>query len=316
LTEKNSIPARLLLSNVFLNTSICLDGATPMDENVQQKIALACIAFLQKNAADEQQERKRNSRYPIKTKKDAIELLLSAASELDIVFENITDALWIIFQRSKPGSQTRQWVTQLLFELAQREDIIIRDAVEVATALYLLSPPGSPEQQEGVQRLLALAKRRDIPFYDTVEAAHSLYLQSSQGSKERQQAIEMLLEQAHWPDTTAAQALEAALALCYASPYRSPERKQAVQALIELTRRPDLIFEDAVILDDQRITVQSTRALEQQQRAAKQQMWETIAQRSDLTTEQRAQVALALEDYRWLVKDHKLHIDIPEQNKS
>jgi hypothetical protein len=272
-----------------------------MDENVQQKITLACIALFQKNAADEQQARKRTGLRKPKTKKEAIELLLKAASESDITLENITDALWIIFKRSKPASQRRRWVTQLLFDLVQREDTNAHDAVEVATALYLLSPLSSPEQQEGVQRLLALAKRRDIPFGDTVEAAHSLYVQSPQESKERQQAIEMLLAQAHWPDTTVAQAQEAALALCHASAYRPRERNQAIQALIELTRRPDLSFEDAVVLDYERAVIGSTRALEQQQLAAKKQMWQTIAQRTDLTSEQRAQVVKALEDYRFMI---------------
>ena len=34
-------------------------------------------------------------------------------------------------------------------------------------------------------------------------------------------------------------------------------------------------------------------------------MWETIAQRTDLTSEQRAQVLTALEGYTWLLKDLK-----------
>jgi hypothetical protein len=276
-----------------------------MDENVQQKITLACIALLQKNAADSQQARQCTGRRSPTTKKEAIALLLSAASEPDITLANVTDALWIIFKRSKPASQTRQWVTQLLLDLGQQEDITASDAVEVATALYLLSPQGSPEQQEGIQRLLALAKRRDIPFGDTVEAAHSLYVQSPHGSQERQQAIEMLLAQARWPDTTVAQAQEAALALCNASAYRPKERNQAIQALIELTRRPGLSFEDALLLDWERAIIGSTRALHQQQWEAKKQMWETIAQCTDLTSEQREQVLTALEVYRWLLKDLK-----------
>jgi hypothetical protein len=192
-----------------------------------------------------------------------------------------------------------------LFDLGQQEDITASDAVEVACALYLLSPQGSSEQQEAVQRLLVLAKRRDIPFGDTVEAAHTLYLQSSQGSKERQQAVEMLLAQAHWPDTTVAQAQEAALALCYASAYWSEERNRAIQALIELTQRPGLSFEDVVVLDYEGSIIDSTRVLKQQQWAAKKQMWETIAQRADLTSEQRAQFVKALEDYGRLLKGLK-----------
>jgi len=46
-----------------------------------------------------------------------------------------------------------------------------------------------------------------------------------------------------------------------------------------------------------RATQYSTRALQQQQLAAKKQMWETVAQRTDLTSEQRAEVVKALEDY-------------------
>ena len=110
----------------------------------------------------------------------------------------------------------------------------------------------------------------------------------------------MLLAQAHWPDTTVAQAQEAAKALCQAGAYRGriKERNQAIQALIELTRRPGLSFEDAVVLEYESFIQASTRALEQQQRAAKKQMWETIAQRTNLTSEQHAQVLKALENYR------------------
>jgi hypothetical protein len=118
-----------------------------MDENVQQKITLACIALLQKNAADDQQARQRVGLGEPTTKKEAIALLLKAASEPDITLENVADALWIISKRSKPASQTRQWVTQLLLDLGQQEEITASDAVEVAAALYVLSPQGSPEQQ-------------------------------------------------------------------------------------------------------------------------------------------------------------------------
>ncbi len=44
--------------------------------------------------------------------------------------------------------------------------------------------------------------------------------------------------------------------------------------------------------------IASTSALVKQQLAAKKQMWETAAQRSDLTSEQHAQLAEALEYYR------------------
>lgn len=277
-----------------------------MGENVQQNIEQACIALLQKNAANYGQERERTSRREPTTKKEAIELLLNSANEPDITFENVTDALWIIYKRSRPGSQTRQWVTRLLFDLMRREGIIARDAIDLAATLYNLSPRDSEEQQAAIQTLLALAKRRDIAFGDSVEAAHSLYVQAlyvqgPRGSKERQQASEMLLAQARWPDTTAAQAQEAALALCYAAPYRSTERNQSIMALIEVTRRPDLSFEDAVVLDYERATQGGTRALVQQQLAAKKLMWETIALRTDLTSEQRAEVVKALEDYSWFL---------------
>lgn len=276
-----------------------------MDEITQQQIAQACNALLEKNAANYSQEEvcSSQSRGELSTKKEAIALLLNAASEPDITLEDVSDALWILYKRSRSGSQIRQWVTRLLFDLMQRDGILARDVIELATSLYLLSSPGSQEQQAAIQALLALAKRRDIPFGDTVEAAHSLYVQAvykqgPRGLKERQQASEMLLEQARWPDTTAAQAQEAALALCYASPYRSEERKQAIQALLEVYERPDLSFEDAEVLDYERSGQASSRALQQQQLEGKKRMWERVAQRPDLTSEQRAEVVRAIEDYR------------------
>lgn len=278
-----------------------------MDENTQQKIALACIALLEKNAANDSQERERNSRGEPSTKKEAIDLLLNAASEPDITLENVSDALWIVYKRSKPGSQSRQWVTQLLFDLMQREGIIASKAIELASTLYLLSPRDSQEQQAAVQTLLALARRRDIAFGDAVEAAHSLYVramyvQSPRGSKERQQASEMLLEQARWPGTTPAQAQEAALALCHAAPYHSEERNRAIQVLIEVMARLHLTFEDAEILDFERSLHGGNRALQRRQLAAKKRMWETVAQRPDLTPEQRAEVVRAIEDYSEFLK--------------
>ncbi len=276
-----------------------------MESNIQHEIALACITLLQKNAVDPDKTRKRNGLGDPKTNQEAIAWLLKAGSEPDITLENVMDALWKIYKRNKPASQTRQWVTQLLLDLGQQEEITSCDAIEVATSLYLLSPQGSPEQQEGIRRLLALAKRRDIPFGDTVEAAHALYMQSPKRSKERQQGADTLLEQARWPDTTAAQAQEAALALCYASPIWSKERIQSVEVLIELTRRPGLSFEDAVVLDYERATQYSAKALQQQQWVAKKQMWEIIAQRADLTSEQHTQVVKAIEDYGQILRDHK-----------
>ncbi len=278
-----------------------------MDENTQQKIAVACITLLEKNAADSGGERERNSRGEPSTKEEAIEWLLNAADETHTTLENISDALWIVYKRSRPGSQTRQWVTQLLFDLMRREGIIPRDAIELASTLYNLSPQGSHERQAAGEALLALAKRRDIPFGDAVEAAHSLYVQAvyaqrTHGAKERQQASKMLLEQARRPDITVAQAQEAALALCYAAPYRAQERNQSILALIEVTRRSNLTFEDVIELDYQRSTQGGSRALHQQQLIAKKQMWEKVGQRPDLTTEQRTEVVRAIEDYSEYLK--------------
>jgi hypothetical protein len=79
-----------------------------MDENVQQKITLACIALLRKNAADDQQARKRTGRRSPTTKKEAIELLLLAASEPDITLENVTthsgSSIRGVSQRRRQGS--------------------------------------------------------------------------------------------------------------------------------------------------------------------------------------------------------------------
>jgi hypothetical protein len=55
--------------------------------------------------------------------------------------------------------------------------------------------------------------------------------------------------------------------------------------------------EDAEVLDFLRGTQGGTRALVQQQLAAKKRMWETVARRPDLTSEQRAEVVKALADY-------------------
>ena len=55
-----------------------------MDENVQHEITLACVALLQKNAANYQKARKCSVLREPKTKREAIALLLKAASEPDI----------------------------------------------------------------------------------------------------------------------------------------------------------------------------------------------------------------------------------------
>jgi hypothetical protein len=285
-----------------------------MDENVQHEITLACIALLHKNAVAYQQANASSSTggycCPVpsrkgsvlpepKTKKEAIAWLLKVASEPDTTFDQVIDALWIVYKRSRPSSQTRQWVVHLLLDLARREESAANDAIRAAGPLCTFDLQGSQEQQEAVRILLALAKRRDIFFGDTVEAAHTLYIQSPKGSQARELGVEMLLAQAHWPDTTVAQAQEAAQALAFARGpgMLSKDWNRAIQALIELAQRPDLSFEDAVVLDDQRSSVDSTKALVKQQLAAKKQMWEAVAQRPDLTLAQRPEVAQAIKDY-------------------
>lgn len=285
-----------------------------MDENVQQEITLACIALLHKNAVAYQQvnhdsvtggsccpfpSRKGSGLSEPQTKKEAIAWLLKVASEPNITFDQVIDALWIVYKRSRPSSQTRQWVVQLLRDLARREDIAATDAINAAGTLCALDLPGSPEQQEAVRILLALAKRRDIFFGDTVEAALTLCIQSPKGSQARERGVEMLLAQARWPDITVAQAQEAAQALAFARGrgMLSKDWNRAIQTLIELAQRPDLSFEDAMVLDDQRISVYSNKALVKQQLAAKKQMWEAVAQRPDLTLAQHSEVAQAIKDY-------------------
>lgn len=291
-----------------------------MDENIQHEITQICIALLQKSAGGELQvrhicfvnEEDEEGLRPLKeleaqrpkTKKDAIAWLLKEASHPDSTMEDMLDALEVLSLRSKPASQTRQWVIQLLRDLLTRDESIASDSLEIATELYVVSPPDSDERQEAIDYLMAMARRRDIPFTDTVEAAHSLYVQSPRGSKEKQQAANILLEQAHWPDTTAAQAEEAAMALCNASSSRAKERSQAIEAAIAVYQRPNLSFEDAVALDCYGpentclgMIAASTKKLEKQQREAKRQMWESVAQRPDLTAEQRAKAETILEAY-------------------
>jgi hypothetical protein len=223
--------------------------------------------------------------------------LLKAGSDPEITFLNVTDALWIVYQRSKIVSQTRQWLTQLTYTLMQREDIAICDVIQLARTFYVLSLPGSQEQKEAIKRLMELAKRRDIAWIDTVEAAFALCVETPLESEERQWGLEMLLTQARWSDITIAQAHETAMARCYASRLRSNELKPGIHMLVELMQRPDLTFEDALILDDNRTSYGNIKALVKQQLTAKRRMWQTIAQRSDLTAEQHILVDQALKDY-------------------
>lgn len=290
-----------------------------MDENIQHEITVACTALLNKRSVAYQQanaaaitggyccpvpSRKGNVSDEPKTKKEAIAWLLKITSAADVTCNQMLDALWIVSKRSRPSSQTRQWVAQLLLDLAKQEDITANDAINVAGTICALGPQGSPEQQEAIQILLALANRRDIFFGATVEAAHTLYTQNPKGSQARDLGAEMLLTQARWPDITIAQAQEAALALAYVRDHgmQSRDWDQAIQVLIELAQRPDISFEDAVILDEQRSCVHANKALVRQQCRAKKQMWEGLAQRSDLTPTQRLEVVQAINDYTQILE--------------
>jgi hypothetical protein len=285
-----------------------------MDEIVQHKIALACIALLRKNAIAYKQasdddsikgsscslpSSKNNDVTEPKTKKEAITWLLNVANEPDITFDQVTDALWIVYQRSRPASQTRQWVVHLLLDLAKQEDVAPDDATTAVRTVCALDLQDSEEQQEAVRILLALANRRDILFRDTVEAAHALYIDNPKGSQARELGAEMLLTQARWSDVTAAQALEAALALAYVRGHGTLAKdwNRAIQVLIELAQQPDLSFEDAIVLDNQGTSVHSNKKLLKQQLEAKKQMWETVGKRSDLTPEQQAEVEQQVKNY-------------------
>lgn len=134
-----------------------------MDENIQHEITQSCIALLQKSAAGElkarpifvvsesdEEGRRRleelEAQRP-KTKKDAAALLLKAASDPDITSKDMLDALEVLYFRSKPASQTRQWIIQLLRDLLARDDSIASDALEIAAELYVVSPPDSYERR-------------------------------------------------------------------------------------------------------------------------------------------------------------------------
>jgi hypothetical protein len=284
-----------------------------MDEIVQHEITLACITLLHKNAIAYKQTTNvitqgascslsSNTSDDVtepKTKKEAITRLLNVANEPDITFNQVNDALWIVYQKSRPDSQTRQWVVRLLLDLAKREDVAPDDATTAARTICALDLPDSEEQQEAIRILLTLANRRDILFGDTVEAAHALYVNNPRGSRARELGAEMLLTQARWPDITAAQAQEAALALAYVRGHGTLAKdwNRAIQVLIELAQRPDLSFEDAVILNNQEASVSSNKKLLKQQLEAKKQMWEAVRQRPDLTPEQQAEAEQQVKNY-------------------
>lgn len=278
-----------------------------MDENVQQKITQTCIALLHKNVVKHQQTIANGSvgsaccALPLdascapkkpQTQKEAIAWLLNVANASDATFNEVTNALWTVYQRSR-SPQTRQWITQLWLDLARREDITASDAINAAGNLCGSEFHDTQEQQEAIQILLAFANRRDIPFNDTVEAAHTLYTQSPKGSQGREFGAEMLLTQAHWTDITIAQAQEAALALASirGKGILAKDWNRAIQVLVEQTQRPDLSFKDAVTLDDRGILVASNKRIIKQQLKGRLQMWKTVSQRSGLTIEEQATVA-------------------------
>jgi len=284
-----------------------------MDENVQQEVMQACLALLHRVSQQADARGLTGDALPTvqvsprpTTKKAALAWLCKSVSEPESTFDQALDALWIVYKRSRPSSQTRAWVVQFLLDLAKREALAVPEAIQIAGTVCAFGLQDSPQQQEAVAILLALAQRRDLFFGDTVEAAHTLYVQSPKGSLARAQGAEMLLAQARWPDITVAQAQEAAQALAFARGrgMQSKAWNLAISVLIELARRPDLSFEEAKILDDQRISVSSTKALVKHQLAAKKQMWESVAQRSDLTSAQRAEVVQALQEYTVLLKQH------------
>ncbi len=87
-------------------------------------------------------------------------------------------------------------------------------------------------------------------------------------------------------------------ALCYASPLRSNEREQGILVLLDVAQRPDLSVEDALAFitldsDHMCIILTTSALLTKRQVAARKQMLEALAQRSDLTSEQDVQIAEA-----------------------
>jgi len=231
-----------------------------MDENVQHDLALECRHLAQQLSEDDFRLDTTSRSRKSKEKQEALQVLLSGGDQRHFSFNDLTDLLCAVYQGSPLQSKARQQVAQLL---------------------------------------LAWAERRDLPFGDAVEAAHTLYRISPKGSQDKQQAVQMLLTQARWPNITMKQSVEAVTALCYASPSRSKERDQGILVLLEVAQRPDLSVEDAlafITLDsDYMCTIYTTSALlTKRQVAVGKQMLEALAQRSDLTSEQAAQIAEAL----------------------
>jgi len=199
-------------------------------------------------------------------------------------------------------SKEKQEALQALLSVGDQHHCSFHDITDLLCAVYQGSPFQSKARQQVAQVLLAWAQRRDLPFGDAVEAAHTLYLIRPKGSQDQQQAVQMLLTQARWPNITMKQSVEAVTALCYASPSRSKERDQGILVLLEVAQRPDLSVEDAlafITLDSDDIcTISTTSAwLTKRQVAVRKQMLEALAQRSDLTSEQAAQIAEAFSSF-------------------
>ena len=95
------------------------------------------------------------------------------------------------------------------------------------------------------------------------------------------------------------QSVEAVTAQCYASSLRSKEREQGILVLLEVAQRPHLSVDDALVFitlgSDHMCIISTTSAvLTKRQVAVRKQMLEVLAQRSDLTSKQAAQIAEAL----------------------
>ncbi len=231
-----------------------------MNEHILYDLALACHRLAQQLSEDNEELNRTTSSRKFKAQKEALHVLLHLGGQRPYSWDEITDPLWTLYTSSPVQSKTRHQIATMLLDWS---------------------------------------KRRDLPFGDAVEAAQILYRMSQKESTEKQQAIEMLLTQARWPGISMRQAVEAATALCYASPVRSRERNQGIEVLFEVAQRPHLSVEDAlafITLDSGFMAIIDTPSalLKKRQLAVRKQMLETLSLRSDLTSEQTAQIAEAL----------------------
>ena len=233
-----------------------------MDEGVQHDLALACVRLVQQMTEAEEERQRTGPSRASQAQQEALQALMRLGEQRPLSFPHLTEVLWQLYASSPAQSNARQRVMQLLLDLANR---------------------------------------RDLPFGEAVEAAHTLYRMAPKGSEEKQQAIQMLLTQAQWPGVTMKQSVEAVKALCYASPLRSKERQQGIQVLLDLAQRSDLSVEDALVLitldSDMMALIDSTPAWVKRQQASRKLLLEALAQRSDLTSEQAAQIAEALSSF-------------------